>query len=505
MIRIIVDAQLRLQLGELSDEVLRELLAGFTHSNPVYHKLKRINRRAARGKSEFISTFDMTDTELLLPRGGSQQLRQVLHSNSEQFSFDDSRSEGDPLLVPSGFPKHLPGGEEHPEWELWEHQQQVVDAVLRRENCLIRAPTGSGKTSAALAAIAAAGKPALVVMWNGRLYKQWLRRIGKELPGIEPGMIRAKQFKLGAVTVAMQQTLWRLPDEKWRQIERSFGTICCDEVQRFAARSFLDVVHRVPARFRIGISADESRKDKCEFLIYDEFGEVECEISQDQLIALGIVHDVEVRVLPTEFRAGWYAEQRKAVAEALSKGRDIRPPEYKRLIDAMTADDKRCRLALQIAQSSINEGRQVIMLSERVDHCKRLQSLGAGYGLKSRLALGGEYEQQCEEALAQLVSGDLRFAIGTIQAIGCGVDLPSVDRGIVTTPMHSNRQQWGQLRGRLCRTAEGKRGAMIYYLWDRHVFGTKPLEALHSWNRKVSVLRGGKWISAKEALRHEAE
>lgn len=509
MIRIIVDSQLRLPLAKLSDELLSELCSAFTHSNPKHHKLKRINRRAARGEPETIATYDMTEHELLVPRGGSQRLRQVLRDNAVRFCFDDRRSEGDPELVTNGFPEHLPGGKEHPDWKLWDHQQQAVEAVLRRENCLIRAPCGSGKTTAAIAAIAAIGLPALVIARSVPLLQQWCRRVASELPGTIPGIIRGKKrFELSAISIAMQQTLWNLSEDKWREIDRAFGVVVCDEVHQFAARTCRDAVRRIPARYRIGVSADESRSDGCEFLIYDEFGDVELEISQKRLIELGVVLDVEVRMIPTEFRADWYVKQREAMAEALKRGRSEIPPDYKRLLDRMVEDDARSEVVMPIARKAIDSGEKVMMISRRVAHCKRLRSMAIGYRLKAGLHIGEVgYEKEREETADQFRAGELQLMIGVNDTLGYGVDLPAVSVGFVMTPMSKdNRQQWGQLRGRLCRTAKGKRGAVIYYLWDRHVFGVKPLEAMRSWNRKVKVLWDGKWIGAKEALkRYEAK
>jgi hypothetical protein len=67
--------------------------------------------------------------------------------------------------------------------------------------------------------------------------------------------------------------------------------------------------------------------------------------------------------------------------------------------------------------------------------------------------------------------------------------------------MASNKQLFGQARGRVCRTAPGKTDAVLYYLYDEKVYGTKHLENLCSWNKEVVVKDGDKWVSGKSYLK----
>src|SRR6185295_10926648 len=136
-----------------------------------------------------------------------------------------------------------------------------VDAIERYEQCLIRSPTGSGKTSALIAAIAKIGLPALVIMWDSGLLEQWQERIEKELgiPPEEQGLIRGGECRLRGITLAMQQTLNNYKPKQWDKILPVFGFVACDEVQRYAAKTFTEQVDRFPARYRVGLSADERR------------------------------------------------------------------------------------------------------------------------------------------------------------------------------------------------------------------------------------------------------
>ena len=116
-----------------------------------------------------------------------------------------------------------------------------------------------------------------------------------------------------------------------------------------------------------------------------------------------------------------------------------------------------------------------------------------------------ESSAELERSAAGLRSGQLRCAVGTIQAIGTGVDLPSVSRGILGTPIMANRQLFGQVRGRLCRSAKGKSDALLYYLHDGDAFGDYPLRNLKKWNQTVTWQNpSGVVIPIEDRLRHHA-
>lgn len=347
----------------------------------------------------------------------------------------------------------------------------------------------SGKTCAALALVARVNLPAIVVVWSGNLFDQWVARCEKELgiPSRDVGRVRGSKRDVRPVTVAMQQSI--ASDPRWAAQHRdTFGVVLCDEVQRFAARTLFASVDPFRAKYRIGISADESRKDRKEFLIYDLFGTVAADIDQRELIESGHVHDVAIRVVPTEFKAPWYRERQ----------------DFKKLLDEMTADPLRNSIALHLAQEQAAQGHQVIVWSHRRGHCHTLDAGLAKWGVMSGLLIGGDdYKDRFDETRFGLEQHTLMAGVGTLQAVGQALDIPMLARGVLTTPLAGNRQQFGQARGRLCRTArdEGKLDAELYYLWDRHVYGRGHLRNLVKWyGPAVTVWNGSDWADGRRYL-----
>lgn len=486
-IEVRVDNRLRILLDELPAEVADQLREEFTYTNPQYAKLRGMGFFPGANEPALIRSWRVDTAWLTLPRGGMQRVRETLKKAGLQWRVTDRRTEGERAMAGKLPPTSV---------ALYDYQVSAVDAAVERQNCVVRAPTGSGKTSAAIAIASRLNLPTIVIVWNAGLYEQWVKRLQAEL-GLMPheiGHVRGSKFKLRSITMAMQQTLNKLDDALWRLLQKTFGVVICDEVQRFAATTFLQTIDRFPAKYRIGISADETRKDRKEFLIYDLFGSIAYEVSKEELVERAFVHDVEVRIVPTSFSAPWYVAQRKS-------GQN---PNFNRLLEQMTADVERNALVIRYAVNN-NDGKQVLVFSHRREHCVRLEwSIIATSNISTGLMLGGpDGADEFRRTVEGIKAGKIEIGFGTIQAIGQGLDLPSVSRGVVATPLASNKQFWGQVCGRLCRTAEGKQDAIVYYLWDRAVYGLTHVENLCKWSAHVRVLHNGGWTDAREWLKGE--
>ncbi len=474
-------AGLELDLAAIPRDVAAELKAQCTHTNPEHAKLRRFaGHRAAYKEPATIATWSESGGKLVLPRGAMSRLRAALRQRGIAWQVVDRRT-----FRACAQPAH--------QVQLWDHQARIVKAAIRQQTCAIRAPTGSGKTTAAIAIISQLQTPALVVVWNSALAKQWRQRLQRELnlKSGDIGQYGGGRKVLKPITVAMQQTLTRLPASEWKVLNDYFGLLVCDELQRFGAKTFNAAVARSTAKYRIGVSADETRKDKKEFLIYDQFAGVAASISERELIDKRLIHDVEIIVIPTEFAADWYVESRE----------HEETPDWSRLMEEMRADDTRNLKALEWILHSLAEGHPTIVFTHRREHAMFLDGQVSAHGYKSGLLLGGEADLAAfERNVERIKTGELQCGVGTYQAIGVGHDLPAVTRGVAVTPIHTNQQFWKQVRGRLCRTAEGKSDAQMIYLWDRKVYGHRALLNIKRWNNRVRVFNGTEYVSVDDYI-----
>jgi superfamily II DNA or RNA helicase len=480
-----VTVRSRLECEGLSPELDKALRAEATHSNPDYGKA-RAQGRWVGNVPRTISTWSRRDDgALLLARGMTSRLRELATEHGERIAFFDRR-----VSMPSPWPKFIadPG---NPDATPRAYQVDAENKCVALEQGIVRAPTGAGKTHIALSAFARIGQRTLIIARDRHLLEQWVekaaRHLGMESPLV--GVIRGgRKHRIGTcLTLALQQTLYAkgFPLEKFAQ---QFGAVGIDEVQTAAARTVQNTIDPFPARFRIGFSADESRKDRKEFLIYDLFGEVIYDVTRAEMERDRYTCPVVVRLVPTAFKADWYRD-------APSEERD-----YGRLLEEMIADEDRGRLLRQVVLDLAADAQvPAFVFCHRREHASRVSTELLADGIASGLMMGGDSSATAfDEARALLESGRIKVAVGTFNAIGTGIDIPNVRAGVVGTPLGANRQFFNQVRGRICRPAKGKVVGYLYYLWDREVFPFAPRNLI-DWNDgRVEVFDhdSSKWVEA---------
>jgi len=476
----VVDSRVHVPRTVAGVDALDAIRGEFEHRNPAYSPMRRHPKPG--GKPLFIRTWAEEAGGLSLPRGGLSRVRAALRGAGVEFRLEDRRTEGRPSMH-GRIPEHRV--------ELWPHQREALEAAYARQNCIVRAPVGSGKTSMALALIARVNYPTIVIVPTRGLLDQWVKRAGIEL-GLEGdalGLVHGPRarWRLQPLTIAIQGTLAEHGVDE--ELNEFFGMVLCDEAQFFAARTFFAAVDPFRSKYRIAVSADHSRKDRMEFLTQDLFGVVAADIKQSVVEGAGHVLDVGIDVIPTCFDADWYG---------MGSGQEI---DFDRLLKEMAADEERNALILEHVCLEVREGQQVLVMAHQREHCQKLVAGLVANHVRAGFLIGGDdYRGEFVQTRAGLAAGTAQVGVGTFKSIGTGIDMPAVGRVVAATPVAANRQFFNQVRGRACRTAEGKRNARMLYFWDERVFGLKHLENIVKWNRTVRVRKDGGWVEGREYL-----
>lgn len=475
VVQIRVDNRIRVPLPRLPAEARVALRAACEHENPEFKK-RRAQGFATYNVPPIIRTWreEQEPEELTLPRGAMARTREILRDLRLPFRVEDARCEGAPLLRPLEYVGHRPR----------DYQLAGARRCEQLEQGVVRAATGSGKTTTALYAASLFGLNTLVVVPTVKLMQQTAEVAEKllGLRGSQIGIVGDGTWRIRPLTIATQQTLWsRSLDAEVREF---FGAVVVDEAHHAAARTFQEVIDAFPARYRIAFTADERRKDRKEFLVYDAFGQPIHEMTREACEELGVVLDVEVRVVFSDFEAPWYRYE----------------SDFNRLLDEMTGCEARNELIAEVAREELDAGEQVIVCTHRREHVRALGGALAALGFPSGTMLGGADASDArdfEQTRAGLRDGTVLAGVGTYGALGEGIDLPAVAVGIAATPITSNKQKFNQYRGRLCRPSAGKTQGRLYVVFDRRVFDERAFANILAWNRTVRVRRGGKWVDAR--------
>ena len=508
-VKVEIDNRVRVHCGS-NTPLAEQLKQRFTHDNPDYAQWKTFRRGGPPPKKIETWRTEGRGKVVTVPRGGMADVRELIRAAGFSLEIEDHTTD---QLEPGLVNVELRD-------PLWSHQGQLVDSFCGANemwsspefrNGLWRAPQGSGKTQAVLELVLRLQSKTLIVVSTGSLFEQWSIRVQREL-GFEPGQIRAQRRDIGPpIVIGMAQTLAKCAHE----YANTFGFVCLDESQIAGAQAIQEVMDVFTARYRLGVSGDERRADRKEFLTYDIFGPVTCEVKREVVEATGEVVDVEIRIVPTDFRADWYValgaddptDERQRVRAARAK------VEHRaRLLEELTNDDDRNLLAVETSLDAsepfytYKPRHQFVILSDRREQCHRLDALLAARSIRSGLFIGGaDYAQQFQLTLAGMRNGSLTAGVGTYQAIGVGFEAHrELAIGVAASPCVFNdksRMQFNQYRGRFARSAPGKDKGVFYYLWDRHVYGINPVRLLCRWNKTVKVQTPDGWVEGKRFLR----
>lgn len=437
----------------------------------------QVTERGFRGKQvrRTMRTFKEAPGRILFPRGSFADIAKYLRARRVPFTVDNQ-------TIDAGARDDITVTDRAETIVLRPYQRECSDIIVgdlvggASRELVIRAPTGSGKTEFVIDAIARLRRRALIVVPDVPLLGQWVKRIAKRFgwARTDVGEIGDGTLRLRPVTVATKDTI-----KHHAELLEDFDVLFGDEIQAWAADTFLALAERSRARWRVGVSADERRKDRKEFVIHETFGKVAHTVEIEDLVRDGAVSPIEVLVVRTGHRD-----------PAIEKAAESERPQlitrlWTKILDRIEANEARSQLAVDLLVSQVRQGRATLAFADRVDLARWIAAKASMAGVPCGTFLGGAKQKADFTAtLARLEAGELHAAVGT-RKVYRGLDVPRLKSGVVVTPTASNRQDANQQAGRVRRPFEGETARLIY-MWDERLF-PKALEQLEHTFKKKNV------------------
>jgi superfamily II DNA or RNA helicase len=338
--------------------------------------------------------------------------------------------------------------------QLRDYQQDAV-RKWQTAGCegIIVAPCGAGKTMMGLGAMQICDQKTIVLVHTSDLAVQWKERIAAQLT-TEDGSSsvptgddvnvtmygNGTKDDTGDIVIASFQTLARMRFDDLLEFGKQFGLCIVDEAHHVPASTFSAVMFGMPARARLALTATPDRPDGLSDIMYWHFGSAVKQIHTTDLIASG-------RVLAPKVQ--FFATLWKPKVDG----------EWTKLIKGMVEDQERNAKILDMVERFCRGGRQVLVLSDRVNHCQQLAEAMAERGIPAATLVGKMTKKQRAEVLELADKRELLAVFATTVADE-GLDLPGLDTLILTTPTKSmGRIQ--QRIGRIMRYAENKRDPLV--------------------------------------------
>lgn len=422
---------------------LAEFVAGrCTVPNPVYQDILRYSPTGGRFTKvpSHLYYYSKNPDGLYLPRG--LNVLEYLDEESLQIKY-----------VGGGVKTVMPDLDVSPN----DVQQEFLDALKKPSyrdfsgTYLFVSPPGSGKTISSLMAAKYWGRKTLILVNQNEIMDTWLRDIEKAFGGrTKPGIIQGPRFDIGEhFTVAMGQTLIKRT-KRYPALWREIGTLIVDECDLVPASYFKGVISECPARYRLGITGTEKRKDGLHSVMYLLFGKPVHSVANQ--VTDTMVPVTRIKEVVTPF----------ITSRTLQEQLDGIPEDPIRVGSAVARHDARNSLIIDNVLETLAANRTCLVSVVRREHAYRLQAEFMARNkfpqANPQILLGGDSN---EEERALILSGGTKLVFSTAQYIQRGANLPPLDCLHIAGPM-ANQMNLRQLIGRIRRASPGKKDAWIY-------------------------------------------
>lgn len=440
MLEIVVDSHITVR--NLSDDWKQGLAHLASIQNEIKDRAEREHVWGHDSMPERISLAKIDTQDLILPRGFLQTLLSLLQDRDlmkntqliDKRNFHHSKVLCSPVQALRGY------------------QQTAVEKIVDSYQGRIIAPPGRGKTVIALAAIAEVKCPTLIIVEKTHIAQQWIDR-AREHISADLGMIGDNKWDEKPISVATIQTLWsrreKLDNENWWH---KWSMLFLDEQHHIPANTFLEIVQRFPAKYRVGLSATKGKskeKDKISELI---FGET---LYEDTKVNV----KPEVHTIATDFRFDYHPTRKV--------GRKVVRNNYQKLVSALVSNQARNSLIANTVTQ--NKDHCNLVLSRRLEHLEILRNMCIDGGIDPAKCYWLTGEESTETRMAIYEKADSANCVIFSTVADEAVDIPRIDRIYLTFPAKNPETIWQQI-GRGTRDHSHKQsGTIVYDFVDHNV------------------------------------
>ena len=443
--------RLYVERSELPQPLLNRLIRLAAFANPAFYKAQAM-RLSVWDKPRVIGCAENFPQHIALPRGCLESVQALLQEQGIGWELVDDRQNGLPLeLAFAG--------------QLRDDQEAAVAAMLRHDIGVLQAPTAFGKTVVAAAILARRGVNTLVLVHRAELLRQWQERLQSflDVPPEAIGSIGGGKTKAtGQLDIAVMQSLVRKGEVN--PVVQSYGQVIIDECHHIAAASFEAILRQVKARYLLGLSATLVRRDGLQPILFMQCGPIrhtaERPAGAPQTLEL-VSRTYELSGLPPDL-------------------------PIQALMRRLAEDQHRTNRIVVEALKAWQEGRKLLLLSERTDHITAIAAALAGHVANLFLLHGRLSARQRSAtltALEALPPESARIVLATGRLVGEGFDHPPLDTLLLAMPV-SWKGTVQQYAGRLHRQQTGKTSARIIDWLD---LGHPVLQRM--WERRLRGFR----------------
>lgn len=420
-----------------------------SYHNPEFFQQQAM-RRTTFGIPRISEIYQEDLNTIRLPRGCEEELCHSLKELGVKHEIKDHRSTGSVLNVDF-------------RGNLRIQQQEAVIALKEKENGVLSATTGFGKTVIGAALISERKCSTLILVHTKDLAEQWKSRLEEFLefqegPFALQGLKKKKGFigvfgggkkaLTGKLDIALMQSMFN-PDQSVKDIVNDYGMVIVDECHHVSAKNFMRILQSAEAKYVYGLTATPVRKDGHHPIIFMHCGPIRYRVNpKKEAINRGFRHVIlprftNLQLPPIKHSKDWHITE---------------------IYGLITENDLRNNLIVEDVEKAFRSGRTPLVLSARIDHVERLKELLEEKNLPVKVLTGQMKNSERKSTVKELEDKkpeESFILLATGKLIGEGFDLPKLDTLFLSMPV-SWKGTITQYAGRLHREYHEKQEVQIY-------------------------------------------
>lgn len=431
---ILISDDIYISKNDLSAKIIRFIKSFGIISNPLFYEKER-KRQSVYGINRIIELYKEDDDYISLPRGTIDDLLNALNMIKVRYKIIDKLELGERIHFKCNA-------------LLKDYQIKAVEEMLKYNNGLLVAPTGSGKTVMALAIIAKKQLRTAIIVDSLKLLNQWEERINSFLElengELEVGKYYGSKKKISKIIDILSiDSLIKTNDN----IFSYYDLVIVDEAHHMASIKYEDVIRKFKTKYIYGLTATPKRSDNLEKIVYKSIGNIrhviELNKNQFEKVVMPIFTNFKLKENTTDFNL---------------------------ILDEIIRDISRNLLIINKVKEEYEKGRNILILTRRVEHIDILYNLLIDK-CHNIYRVSGTSSKEEKEGFNKFIKEvkEKFIIISTGNYLGEGFDMPNLNSLFIATPVKFEGLQ-KQYIGRIERIVDGKEEVKVFDLVDSKVF-----------------------------------
>lgn len=302
---------------------------------------------------------------------------------------------------------------------------KILSHLKKNNSGLASIYTGWGKTCLGLWLVSELKLQTLIIVHTENLLEQWKERINDFLgiPAEEIGIIQGPKIdttKKICIGMIQSISMKEYPPDTFQ----NFGFTLFDECHHTPGKVFSKIFYKIGSKYNLGLSATLTRNDGLTKVIKYFLGETIVSLKLSIIVPKIIIKFTSIDPLQ---------EKRMVNGKANIPG----------MINDLCESFARNLEIVSIIKDKYLEGRKILVLSDRKEHCKQIKRLLEGSDTKLETEIGLYFGGMKKEALQE--SNKKRIIIATFQMASEGYDNKELDTLVFATPKSNIEQAIGRI------------------------------------------------------------